>query len=363
MVNAKETEIDPPKPNEHMLTSLEVSSGAPVSQLDYLRIFDASAWEDVTLELVAHWKTQYSRVVRCGAGGDMGRDVIAYSHDNPNLWESFQCKHYSNKLGLAQGLLEIGKLIHYAHIGEFTMPARYYFVAPQGVSNDFLKNLNDPSKLKSELIKRWDKDCKSKITTKKNDDIELTDELRHFISTIDFSIFDHLPPLKIIELHSKTEYHAKRFGVQVKKRPRIEPPPETLSENEVIYTNELLNAFADAEGLSEFKDSSLVVGSDYKEEYDSARKNFYAAEGLEKFSRDWLPDYAYGDLVDECYEAVSATVKSQHKNAYERYLETSAHATKITYDSHPLNPYIKIQDKKGLCHQLVNSRRIRWVKG
>ncbi|WP_215396303.1 ABC-three component system protein [Rheinheimera oceanensis] len=362
MVDTNEIEIAAPKSDEHILTSLEVSSGAPVSQLDYLKLFSADTWEDLTLELVTHWKTQYSRVVRCGAGGDKGRDVIAYSNKAPNLWENFQCKHYSNKLNLAQGLLEIAKVIHYAHLGEFTIPAHYYFVAPQGVSNDLLKHLNDPGRLKTQLLSRWDKDCKSKITTKRDDDIALTDELRAFIDTIDFSIFDHLPPIKIIELHSKTEFHAKRFGVQVKKRPRFESPPEVLSDNEVVYTNELLNAFADAEGVSEFKAASLVVGSDYKEEYDSARKNFYAAEGLEKFSRDWLPENSYDDLVEECYEAVSATVRSKYENGYVRYLETNAHATKITYDSHPLRPYIKIQDKKGMCHQLVNSSRIKWVK-
>ena len=362
MTKTKEIEISAPGSDGHILTSLEVASGAPVSQLDYLKLFNADSWEDLTLELVTHWKTQYSRIVRCGAGGDMGRDVIAYSHDDPSIWENFQCKHYSNKLNLAQGLLEIAKLFHYAHIGEFTIPAHYYFVAPQGMSNDFLKHLNDPARLKAQLISRWDKDCKSKITTKRGDDIELTNELLSFIENIDFGIFDHLPPIKIIELHSKTEYHAKRFGVQVKKRPRIEIPPKELCENEVVYTNELLNAFGDAQGISDFKASSLVIGSDYKEEYDSARRNFYAAEGLEKFSRDWLPENSYGDLVDECYEAVSATLRSEYKNAYIRYLATNTHATKVTYDSHPLNPYIKIQDKKGMCHQLVNSKRIKWVK-
>src|SRR5690606_5904683 len=129
-----------------------------------------------------------------------------------------------------------------------------------------------------------------------------------------------LPPIQIIEIHSKTVYHSKRFGVVVQKRPRLELPPETISPKEIVYTTELLKAFADAENLEGLKASSLLLGSDYKEEYDSARKNFYAAEGLEKFSRDWLPSNSYNELIDECYEAVSSTVRREHENGYIRYL-------------------------------------------
>lgn len=172
----KELDVNSPAPVEHIITSLEVTSGAPIPALDYLKIFNADSWEDLTLELASFWKTQYSRIMRCGAGGDMGRDVIAYKHDKPESWENYQCKHYDKRLGLSLALLEIGKMLHYVHQGEFTLPRRYYFVAPQGVSNDLLKHLNDPERLKSVLIDKWDKICKSKITSKYNDDIALDGE-------------------------------------------------------------------------------------------------------------------------------------------------------------------------------------------
>lgn len=357
-----EQDIPEPAADINMLTALDVTMGAPVSALDRMRICDSGGWEDITLELVSFWKTQYSRVVRCGSGGDMGRDVIAYTHGKPDVWENFQCKHYQNKLNLAQGLLEIAKLFYYAQRGEFSLPTRYYFVAPQGVSNDFLCHLNDPKKLKSALIFRWDKDCGGKITTKKGQNIDLSGGFLAFVESADFSIFDHIPPIKVFELHSNTPFHAMRFGSNIKRRPHIQAPPENISENEVVYTTELLRAFADADGVSTMSASSLLSDSDYKEEYDSARKNFYAAENLQKFSRDWLPDNSYQELVDECFEAVSSIVKGSFDNGYARYLATNSQAVNAVYVSHPLNPYIKIQDKKGFCHQLVNSRRMRWVK-
>jgi len=121
-------------------------------------------------------------------------------------------------------------------------------------------------------------------------------------------------------------------------------------------------AFADAEGVEGMKSDSLAEGSDYKTEYDSARRNFYAAEDLEKFSRDWLPNNCYQELIDECYEGVSPTIMSDFPNGFDRYLATNTQAISINYNSHPLSPYVKVQDKKGMCHQLVNAKHIRWIK-
>lgn len=93
-----ETEIELPQTHD-MLTLLDVTAGEPIAPIVRLKTFNADSWEDVTLELVAHWKTQYKSVVRCGGGGDMGRDVIAYSED-ASKWENFQCKFYQNKLNV-----------------------------------------------------------------------------------------------------------------------------------------------------------------------------------------------------------------------------------------------------------------------
>lgn len=357
-----EIEIKDIPESKHIVTALEVTSGAPIPALDCLKIFNADSWEDLTLELVSYWKTQYPRVVRCGAGGDMGRDVIAYRYDEPKDWENYQCKHYDKRLSLSLVLLEIGKILYYAHRGEFSLPKHYYFVAPQGVSNDLLKHLNDPARLKAALIEKWDKACKSKITSKHNDNIELSDELLEFVHAADFSVFDHIPPIKIIELHSNTVFHAQRFGINVRKRPQLPVPPENLADNEIRYTKELLKAFAEAEQVAAITIDDLSDGSDYQSEYEGARRNFYAAEDLQKFSRDWLPDNSYEELTDECFEAVSATVRKKHENGYERYLATSSQAATVNYVSHPLSPYIKTQDKKGMCHQLVNADKFKWVK-
>ena len=181
-----EAEIPEPNAGSNMLTAQDITSGEPVPPLQRLKIIDADRWEDITLELVYYWKTQYPKVVRCGGGGDMGRDVIAYSDQDSIKWENFQCKHYKDKLNVAQAILEIGKLLYYSHKGKFSIPQKYCFVTPQGVSTDLLNHLMDSEKLKSALFSRWDKDCKGKITTTRGNDIKLSTEFRKFIVSVDF---------------------------------------------------------------------------------------------------------------------------------------------------------------------------------
>lgn len=355
---ANELDIKSPVKADNIHTSLDVSQGAPITKLKRLETFDEDTWEDITLELVHHWKTQYQKVVRCGGGGDLGRDVIAY---NPNGdWENFQCKYYAKPLTLDEAIREVGKVIYYSYKGEYSFPTKYYFVSPKGVQTQLLNHLMDSQKLKEELIKRWDKQCRTKITKKQK--IELDEDFMSYIdNSVSFEIFDHTPPLDIIELHSQTPYHVIRFGASTRKRPKSIIPPLTPEASELTYTSELLLAFGDAESNEVTKDN-LTTFPEYEQEYHSARRNYYSADGLEKFSRDWLPNDCYEELLDECYETISPVVMSDHKNGYARYLKVSAQAAGTSYSSHPLHHYIKIQDKKGLCHYLVNEKKVKWVK-
>ena len=353
-----EFEIKSPDIANDIHTSLDVSQGAPIPKLMRLGTFNEDTWEDITLELVHNWKKQYRKVVRCGGGGDLGRDVIAYTPDEE--WENFQCKYYAKSLTLDEAIREVGKLIYFSYKGEYSTPLKYYFVSPKGVTTQLLNHLMDSDKLKDELIKRWDKQCRTRITTKYN--IELDRNLLSYIdNSIDFKIFDHIPPLDIIELHSQTCYHVIRFGASTRKRPKPDTPPLTPEDTELTYTSELLSAFSDTE-KKVVNNVNLTSFPDYEQEYNSARRNYYSADGLDIFSRDWLPNESYKELLDECYETISPVIMSDHKDGYARYLKVSAQAAGTNYSSHPLHHYIKIQDKKGLCHHLVNKKKVKWVK-
>lgn len=355
-------EIPAPKSSSpEMLTALDLNKGMPIAPLDRLSTMDSGTWEDFTLELATWWKSQpkYKKVTRCGGGGDMGRDVIALLEDE---WENFQCKHYDSKLNVATAILEVGKVIYYSFIKEYSLPQKYYFVSPKGSSTDLIKVLSDATGklMKAELIKRWSKTCKDAITKKMS--IELEGSLLDYVNNqVDFSIFDDIPPLKLIEYHSNTPYHDIRFGTYHKKRPE---PPRAPSEidwkSEQVYIQALLDAFSQYKSIK-VDATSLPEFTKLSKELSSARNNFYSAEALDRFSRDWLPLSSFTDLKEQCYEAISPTVNMNYSNGYERYLKTSESAVKAPYDSHPLNHFMKIQDRKGLCHHLVNEGVFKWI--
>ncbi|WP_394189203.1 ABC-three component system protein [Pseudoalteromonas atlantica] len=354
-----ENEIPSPKIANAPLSAVSALTGEVISPLKRLLHMDEDDWEDFTCELATYWKTQYLRVNRVGGAGDMGRDVIAYTPDGS--WENFQCKYYSSSLNLTDILLEIGKLCHHSHQGHFSMPAKYYFVAKSGLNGISLNALKDSKKLKAELISGWDKKCKDKITTTKSVSLE-GDFLKFVEHDVDFTIFDQIPQLRLIELHKNhTPYYIRRFGALEFDRPAPATPPNDIQSNELKYIEELLKAIESIESQVSSVDN-LEAFPEFLMELKSARKNFYSAESLEKFSRDSMPPDTYENLLEDCYEAISSLVLMVHNNGWDKYLAISNHVTQVSFSSHPLNLYMSIRDKKGACHQLVNKGSLKWNK-
>jgi hypothetical protein len=304
---------------------------------------DSGTWEDFTLELVAYLKPRYAKVVRCGGGGDMGRDVIGYKDVG---WDNYQCKYYDGQLSVADAILEVGKILYYSYIGEYTLPDSYKFVSPHGAGVNLLKLFNDKTgaKWRQELFSRWDKICKDGITSKKS--ILMNASFEDYIrNKVDFSIFDEIPPIKLIELHKETPYHDIRFGLYYKKRPQPPKAPSAINwGQEQGYIDALLKAFSQHSKV-EMKADNVGSYSNFATELSSARNNFFSADALDKFSQDWLPKTSFQELKDECYEAISATVNMTYPEGYTRYLKTSEVSVQINYTSHPLHFFMRTQDK------------------
>jgi hypothetical protein len=335
-----------------------VASENTITPLQRIQVMSPDEWEKFTLEIADYLKSKYSRVTQCGGKGDLGRDVIAYKPNEE--WDNYQCKHYSKRLPVANAILEIAKVIYYSFKGEYTLPKNYFFVSPHGSSSDLIKLFQDTKKFKDILYSRWETDCKSKI---KVGDVKLDKFLEEYIEEkVNFSIFKEIPPLELISIHRNTKYHTMWFGWYGVNRPPFSPTPSKIDEpKELTYITELLNAF------SEYKSKPINLqnieeDNELFKEYRGARNNFYSAESLERFSRDYLPENSFNELKDECYESISPTIKQRHSDGYERYLKTLEKVVSINYTSHPLNSFIKIQDKKGMCHQLVNDKEIKWTK-
>ena len=351
-----ENSIKTPPAPELMLTALDVQKGEPVHPLDRLMIMSADEWEIFTLELVFYFDKEYEKVTRCAGAGDKGRDVIARFSSG---WDNYQCKHYGRKLSVADVVAELGKLVFYTWRGDYTLPRDYRFVTPKGCSSDCIDMLVNKSRIKTEIIQRWDVECRDKIT--KTESILLEGAFLDYLNAIDFSFVDEMSAQELVDKHQKTPYHSSRFGSYHLKRPQLKKGvPESVGDNEKIYIEALLHAFSDVDG-KEYSHAD-ALSSDYAEDLERARINFFSAESLEVFSRDAFPEGCYRELKDDCYEGLHSVVRQDHKNGYERFLQVSTQAVNVPYDSHPLVHYIRPSDRKGLCHQLVNDKNIKWIR-
>jgi hypothetical protein len=343
-----------------VLNADQMVTGLPVPALDRIRTMSSGEWEDFALEYAHSLKNLYDSVERHGGAGDLGCDVVARVDSSPGgVWDNYQCKHYKDALTPTNIWIELGKLCYYTWIGEYTIPRKYYFVAPRGAGPAVSNLLNAPKKLRAGLIEKWDAYCRNDITSKEV--ISMSSPLRAHIESLDFSIFSALSPLKIIEQHSTTQWHVARFGSGL--RPRLLPvePPATLAGHETTYVRCLFDAYEERLGiaLASIEDLKDV---DLTRHFQRARCEFYSAESLREFSRDNVPSGTFEQLLDEVYSGIIDVVDSAHPNAMERVLACVKQAKALTLASNALVTRVTTPDKGGMCHQISNDNRVVWRK-
>lgn len=351
---------EPPAPPLGLAADV-VASGLPVHPGDRVRLFSSDQWEHFVLEWVDSLRKEYELVERCGGAGDMGRDVIATVKGGNGSWDNFQCKHYQNALSPGDIWVELGKLAYYTLKGEYTYPRRYYFVAPQGVGPKLSNLLKKPHKLRDDLLANWDKACRTGIT--KTEIVECDSVMKAHIAKLDFSIFLTKPLFRIIEGHAKTRWHVARFGGGLPPRAAPLPPPNVPAVHEAVFVGELRRAYADhlKQDIADL-DAGLATRDDLREHFHDARVEFYSAEGLRTFSRDTLPQGEFEKLQDEVYSGIKDDERGDYADGYRRVLAVVKTARALQLTCNPLTTRIHTRDRGGICHQLANDEKVRWVK-
>lgn len=350
----------PSPPTPTGTTAAVVSAGPPIPAIERLRLFSDTQWEEFVLEWADSLRSDYERVERCGGPGDLGRDVIAICRDGGGAWDNYQCKHYKGPLAPSDVWCELGKLVYYTKLGTYTLPRRYLFVAPQGVGTKLSNLLRNADRLRTELLDNWDGYCKNGITG--TAEVPLDADLNDYILSLDFSIFDSVPPLRIIEQHAKTRWHAARFGGGLPQRPPVTAPPPNPAPTEARYLRQLLDAYGDHLKQHFGSPADLPEGGSIREHFIDAREQFYSAESLRAFSRDTLPPGEFERLQDEFHHGVADEARFDHPDGYRRVTAVVKAALSLQITSHPLVSCLGVRDRGGICHQLANEDRVRWVR-
>jgi hypothetical protein len=354
---------DIPSPTVLPASSTTVSNGQRFQPQQQILLYSSDDWEGFIQEWAHSLKAQYTQVARLTGSGDRGIDIAGLADDKglKGVWDCFQCKHYGHPLTPTTAYPEIGKILWFSFQRYYAAPRRYYFVAPRGCGPKLQNLLLDSEALKDSLIAGWDKYCKDEITDKTS--IELAGKFLDYVSAFDFAIFSAKTSLEIIDAHRDTPYFVTRFGGGLPIRPASPTPPTTIAAGESEYVRRLFEIYSEECGEEvQSSDRLLELDNDLLGHLDRQRESFYSAEALRNFARDAVPEGTFEDLQAEVYTGVIDIAQLNHPSSMARLTCVTETASKLALTANGLISVTRIQDRKGICHQLANEKRIRWRK-
>jgi hypothetical protein len=357
----------PPPELKKRLSTAEILLGPPLDPLTRLRNFSDEDFEKVVFDWAYGFLApRYVQVKRLGGAGDKGRDIIAYYVDD--RIDIFQCKHYDHPISPVDIYVELGKLCYYTFARHFRVPDSYTIVSSQGLGPKLFDMTKNPTQLRAALVDHWEGYCESKITGKER--VRLDGEFKEYVEQFDFSIVKELTPSDLIDQHSKTAYHAIRFGGGLKKyRQYIPEAPSAVQSKELNYITQLLEVYSEKTGREmTIVDLEFLKTMDLIDHYNEQRNSFYCAESLEIFSRENFPDsepLPFIELKNESYSIISNMLLIMEKDpAFARLVSSVQEVLRSSFSSNPLslNQELKALDKKGICHYLANENKVKWRK-
>ncbi len=347
-------------PSQTAPTALRIAQGRTFPAQQQILLYSAADWEEFIREWAHYQKTKFIRVVRLAGAGDLGVDVAGFTDSSgfQGVWECFQCKHYDDPLTPTTAFPELGKILWHSFQKRYAAPRKYYFVAPKGCGQKLKKQLLKPEELKAILIADWNKDCASEITSKTT--IPLEGEFLDYVNAFDFSIFTFKAALEILDEHQSTPHYSTRFGGGLPDRPPIPLPPNSVQASESRYITQLLDTYSEECGSPISSGDDLNTSPKLLQHFDRQREYFYSAEALRNFARDTVPAGTFEELQGEVYAGVVDTEQSPHPTSLIRLNAVTQAAANLPITANGLISVTKIQDKKGICHQLANEERLNW---
>lgn len=312
---------------------------------------------------IHEWATgladDYVQIKRLGGPNDKGVDVAAFKtkHGFEGAWDCFQGKHYATSLTLSDAIPEMVKIFAGTVAGHYVMPDRYCFLAPRGCGPTFNRLLSTPSKLREEFLKRAD----ASSTHMAGLPAETVEAIRDLATATDFSIFESVEILDALETHRKTPYFTGRFGGPLPSRPAVEFPPDELGDHETGYVRKLIDVYVEQQPTDPVEESALSAHPRFGEHFQRQRISFYAAEALRLYARDSVPEGTFEALQDDVHAGVVDVAEASHACGMDRLREVLKQSTQLDLSAHALVSVSRLEDRKGICHQLANDDRLSWT--
>jgi len=164
----------------------------------------------------------------------------------------------------------------------------------------------------------------------------------------------------------RVENYADIYSSLVGHRPDSIEIPQEIAESELPYVNELLAVYSEKESTSISTVEELVEYPSSLSDLETHRKYYYAAESIRVGIRDTelKGTNAFEDFKDEVEEVVVPITRRSFKSGEKRLNKAMEEVTKPNYGSAlpKFTDWIRVSEKRGVCHMLVNDGKIKWVK-
>ena len=350
--------FDVPAPSRQLgqVVSLQ-SPSSRLSPKQHIYFYPPDEWEEFVREWVSSLEENYVRVKRVGGPNDRGLDVVGlltdYGLEGP--WDCYQCKHYAKPLQKNDAFKEIAKILLGVIEGVFVLPRRYRFLAPQGCSTSLERLFSQPTGLKQEFLKYAVSPTSIREIGNAHSAV-----ITALADVTDFSIFNSEGIDDVLEQHATTAYHAWRFAQPLDHRPSPAQPPKEIEPTEVRYVAQLIEAYCEKSGGAIATHHNIESGTWYAKHLNRQRFAFYSAEALRLFARDKVPTGTFEALQEDVHSGVVETEQASHTYAIDRLTAVLDAAVRLELSANILIQALRVDDRKGICHQLANEDRLRW---
>lgn len=316
--------------------------------------------EELIKKWIAHEVPAYYDFDRNSGAGDRGLDSVGFLSDQryEGAWDNYQCKQLSKALGEPSFFGELGKVLYYASLGEFTLPSRYIFVAPFGVVGNVRNWLAMPTKLKSELRDNWTARCAKLIVAKTI--IPMSNELLNCIESFDFSKVEAWNVHKLVEQPNLRKVLHQYVDID----PGTAPPgvvPSGVDQSERPYIAQLIGVYED-HGSKGFADELEVFAHpDYGPHLQDQRRRYHDADAFNRHFRDNITEDVLLQFEQDIYDGVVDEYRSEV--GYKRVSSVMKLAGQLqvsgVFERHKRAP---VSVKQGVCHHFANKERLPWKK-
>ncbi len=254
-------------------------------------------------------------------------------------------------------------MFYYADRGDYVMPHRYIFVAPNSGVRDVLKLIDRPSKIGPALVDAWEKYCVNGIT---RSGAPLTSAIRDAIGNYAFENVSLWKSTDIIEQQQMRGLLVEELGIDPGPAPpmRVAELPTVPELDEADYLEQLRKVFGAHRGEPFADHEEIMADANYAAKVTRARRQFLERKAFRRHFRDNL-DNSLIDQVDvDVLDSVQAIYDSYEQSSrFDRLLGVMGKAADAEV-SGPLGKHRRVTPsvKQGSCHHhaSTDAKPLRW---